>query len=166
MAGHWLLRHECPAALLRAQEAFLAQDVNRLANGDARDRELTFQFDQRRNLLTGKPLLRLDAAAHDRGDLDVQRNAAAIVDLRYLQHRSSISMQSQDDLAGARSEASPAACRPGSAPAIVVRSACSKRRVYLSLTAYNCCYQTKNQHDAAVRPQEVTTGRSRIQPAR
>src|SRR5271166_6240881 len=75
MAGHWLLRHECPAALLRAQEAFLAQDVNRLANGDARDRKLTFKFDQRRNLLTGKPLLRLDPAAHDRGDLDVQRNA-------------------------------------------------------------------------------------------
>ena len=52
-----LLRDERAAALLAVQQPFLAQDIDGLAHGDARDLELAFEFDQRRNLLSGQPLL-------------------------------------------------------------------------------------------------------------
>src|SRR5262249_8958830 len=69
-----------------------------------------FQLDQRRNLLTGKPLLHLDPAAHDRSDLDIERNATSVVNLRYLQHGPLVSTQERFIQLAGRTPPAPRGC--------------------------------------------------------
>ena len=68
------------------QQAFLAQDIDGLADRDARHLELALELDQRGDFLAGLPLPSFDALAHDRGDLDIEGNAAAVIGLQELGH--------------------------------------------------------------------------------
>ena len=57
------------------QQSFLAQDINGLADGDAGHLELALELNQGGDFLTRLPLPSFDALAHDRRDLDIERNA-------------------------------------------------------------------------------------------
>jgi hypothetical protein len=80
--------HERAAALMAMQQPLLAQDVHGFPDGDARHLELALELDERRDLLARPPLPPLDALAHDRRNLDVQGNPAAVVGLQELGHGS------------------------------------------------------------------------------
>ena len=54
------LGDESAKPLARLQHAFFTQDVDRLPDGDARDLKFALELFQRRYLLAGAPLPRLD----------------------------------------------------------------------------------------------------------
>jgi hypothetical protein len=80
--GDGLLGHERAAALLRVKQPLLAQDIDGLANRDARDLEFALELDQGRDFLPRKPLLCFDPPPHDGSDLDVQGYTASVVNPR------------------------------------------------------------------------------------
>jgi hypothetical protein len=88
MPARRLFRHEGAAALMAMQQSFLAQDIDGLTDRDPRHLELALELNQRGYLLARPPLLSFDALAHDRCNLDVERNPAAVVGLQELGHGS------------------------------------------------------------------------------
>src|SRR5262249_710900 len=77
---------ERAAALMAMKQPFLAQDIDGLAHRDARHFELALELDQRGDFLAGLPLPSFDALTHDRRDLDIEGDAAAVVCLQELGH--------------------------------------------------------------------------------
>jgi hypothetical protein len=75
---------ERAAALMAMQQPLLPQDVNGLTDRDARHLELALKLDQGGNFLAGLPLPSFDALTHDGRNLDVERNATAIIRLQEL----------------------------------------------------------------------------------
>ena len=71
--------NEGAPALLGLQEALGAQEFDRLANRHSCDAEFLLQFLERGNSLAFDPAGRIDALTHDRGDLKIERDAAAVV---------------------------------------------------------------------------------------
>src|SRR5436190_11600652 len=80
------LGDESAKPLARLQHAFFTQDVDRLPDGDARDLKFALELFQRRDLLAGAPLPRLDPSPQHRRDLDIQRHPASIVGFQQLRH--------------------------------------------------------------------------------
>ena len=84
------LGHEGATALLAMNEAFLLQQVDRLANGHPRHLELLLQLLERRDLLARLPLSVLDAPAQCVRQLHVERDAAALVGTCQVRHRAKV----------------------------------------------------------------------------
>ena len=68
------------------EQAFLAQDIDRLADRNARHFELALELNKCVDFLARLPLLPFDALTHDRRNLDIQGNAAAVIGLQELGH--------------------------------------------------------------------------------